>query len=204
MERMTTLTVLTIGHSNHTIDQFIDLLRLHGVTAIVDVRSQPYSRYNLGFNREPFGQSLKRQGIAYAFLGRELGARTDDRGCYENGRVQFRRLAETDLFKSGLRRVIQGAARRRLALVCAEKEPLACHRTLLVSRAVVEAGLAVAHIHADGSLESQADALARLPQLLGMPEADLFRSREQVIADAIAIQEQRIAFADDQLRCEPQ
>jgi uncharacterized protein (DUF488 family) len=194
--------VLTIGHSNHPIERFVELLRTHGVTAVADVRSQPFSRYNLAFNRQVLAASLREHGIAYAFLGQELGARSDIPGCYEDGRVQFRRLAETELFKSGIRRVLRGAKAHHLALVCAEKEPLACHRTFLVARALVDAGVAVAHIHADGHLESQPDAMARLPQLLGMPEADLFRSKEQVIAEAIAMQEQRIAYLNDDLRPE--
>lgn len=201
-EPAATPTVLTIGHSNHSIERFVELLRRHAVTAVVDVRSQPFSRYNHAFNRESLVATLKQAGIAYAFMGRELGARSEEPGCYEDGRVQFRRLAETELFRSGVRRVAQGAGARRLAVMCAEKEPLACHRTFLVARALVEAGAAVEHIHADGRLETQADALARLPGLLGMPEADLFRTREQVIADAIAAQEQRIAYQNDEMRVE--
>lgn len=114
--------VLTIGHSNHSIEKFVELARLHGVSAVVDVRSAPYSRFNPQFNRDAFADALKQQGIAYVFLGRELGARSNDRSCYDNGRVQYRRLAETETFRSGIEQVLSGAQALRIALMCAEKE----------------------------------------------------------------------------------
>jgi uncharacterized protein (DUF488 family) len=197
---MTNAAVLTIGHSNHSLVRFIELLRTQAVTAVADVRSQPYSRLHPDFNRESLAEALKNHSIAYVFLGRELGARSEDPTCYENGRVQYGRLAGSPLFKAGLQRVIEGAKAHRLALLCAEKEPLACHRTLLVSRALEAAGVTVAHIHADGGLESHSDAMTRLLRLLGMPDADLFRSKEQLIADACAAQEQRIAYVDEKMR----
>lgn len=196
------LSVLTIGHSTHTIETFVGLLRKHGVTALVDVRSAPFSRFNPQFNKDALERDLKAQGIQYVFLGRELGARSDDPACYENGRVQYARLAQTALFQRGLDRVMDGATKYRLALMCAEKEPLECHRTLLVARALVERGVAVEHILADGSLESHDGALARLLKLVGLPEQDLFRGRQQLIDEGMARQEERIAFVDEKLAAE--
>ncbi len=196
---MTTPHVLTVGHSNHSIERFTDLLGLHGVTAIADVRSRPYSRFNPSFNRDPLARVLARQRVAYVFLGRELGARSEDRACYENGRVQYRRLAASPLFKAGVQRVLDGTQTHRVALLCAEREPLACHRALLVSRELEGVGIQVTHVHADGSVESHAAAMARLLELLGMPNADLFRSRDELIADAYAAQEQRIAYVNEAL-----
>lgn len=194
---MTNPSVLTIGHSNHALTQLVTLLRSKEVTAVADVRSQPFSRRHPDFNRDPLAEALAKQGIAYVFLGRELGARSQDPSCYEDGRVQYRRLGETELFKAGLKRVIGAATVYRLALLCAEKEPLDCHRTLLVGRALEAAGVTVAHIHANGGLESHSDAMTRLLRLLSMPEADLYRSREQLITDACAVQERRIAYVDE-------
>jgi uncharacterized protein (DUF488 family) len=191
--------VLTIGHSTHPIDAFIALLRQHGVTALVDVRSVPFSRFNPQFKKEALERSLKAHGIKYVFLGRELGARSEDRSCYENGRVQYARLARTELFRRGLDRVIRGAHEHRIVLMCAEKEPLECHRTLLVARALVEHGVAVDHILADGRLESHGDAMVRLLSVLGLPADDLFRSRQELIAQALALQEERIAYVDQKL-----
>ena len=197
---MTHPEVLTIGHSTHSIDQFCDLLLAHEVTAIADVRSAPYSRYQPEFNREALHQSLTDRNIAYVFLGRELGARPSDPGLYEDGRVQFRRLADTKVFRTGLDRVLQGAERYRLALMCAEKEPLDCHRTLLVGRELEARGASLFHILADGRLETSAEAMSRLLALLKLPEEDLFRGRDEIVADACLQQAKRIAYVDPELR----
>jgi uncharacterized protein (DUF488 family) len=147
--------VFTIGHSTHPIETFLELLRAHAVTAVADVRSAPFSRFNPQFNEDALAHSLKTADIAYVFLGRELGARSDDPACYEQGRVHYGRLAKTALFQAGLGRVLHGSEKQRIALLCAEKEPLDCHRTILVARALTERGVAVEHILADGRLESQ-------------------------------------------------
>src|SRR5271169_2675230 len=124
-------TIFTIGHSTHTQEYFISLLSRHGITALCDVRSKPYSRVNPQFNREELQRVLREHGITYVFLGTELGARSDDPTCYENGKVQYDRLAHTELFRQGLDRVQEGVRKYRIALMCAEKEPLECHRTIL-------------------------------------------------------------------------
>lgn len=195
-------TVFTIGHSNHPIDAFIALLRQHGITALGDVRSSPFSRFHPQFNKEDLERSVKSSGIRYVFLGKELGARSEDRSCYENGRVQYSRLAKTELFKKGLDRVISGSQEFRIALMCAEKEPLECHRTLLVGRALADLGVDVQHIHADGQLEKYGDAMKRLLDLVGLPREDLFRSPEELLADALNRQESRIAYADERMNDE--
>ena len=187
--------VFTIGHSTHTIEAFVGLLLKHNVTAIVDVRSAPFSRFNPQFNKDALERDLKAREIKYVFLGRELGARSDDPACYENGRVQYARLAQTAFFQSGLDRVMDGATKYRLALMCAEKEPLECHRTILVARYLVLHGLDVEHIHADGRLEDHVAALSRLARMLNMPEQDMFRSSEELLADLYHRQEERIAYA---------
>jgi len=188
-------TVFTIGHSTHPQDRFIALLRQHGITALCDVRSKPYSRVNPQFNRDELEEVLPEQGIAYRYLGRELGARSNDPHCYEGGKVQYVRLAETDLFKRGLRRVLRGMKEGfRIALMCAEKEPLECHRTILVSRHLAALCIPVAHIHADGRIESHDAALLRLARMVNVPEQDMFRSHEELMADAYRRQEERIAY----------
>ena len=199
---MSSVEVFTIGHSNHLFEQFQGLLQLHNITALADVRSAPYSRSNPDFNREFLKTKLAEAGIAYVFLGRELGARPEGAQFYRQGRVQYRVLAESPLFRAGLDRALNGAQTQRLALLCAEKEPLECHRTLLVSRELVALGASVLHIHADGRLESYSDAMKRLIKILGLPEEDLFRGREEMIADACAMQEQRIAYVNEELRQE--
>ena len=187
-------TVFTIGHSDHTLEAFLALLRMHAISAIADVRSAPYSRRQAQFNREPLQTALGEAGIHYVFLGRECGARSDDPACYEGAQVQYERLARTDAFQTGLQRIRAGAQRFRLALMCAEREPLSCHRTILVSRNLVGQGLEVHHILADGGLESQTDALRRLRRQLGMQQPDLFCGEAELDALAYRQQAARIAY----------
>src|SRR5262245_1344313 len=120
------LELYTIGHSTHSCSQFLDLLVQHRISAICDVRSAPYSRLHPQFNRESLQRELARHHIAYVFLGEELGARSSDPSCYEAGKVQYDRLAATDAFRQGIERVKQGIQRYRVALMCAEQDPLAC------------------------------------------------------------------------------
>jgi uncharacterized protein (DUF488 family) len=199
---MTGHEVLTIGHSTHPIEKFIALLRQHEVTAVADVRSAPFSRFNPQFNKDVLAAELKRNGIAYVFLGKELGARSNDPSCYENGRVQYERLAKTEVFHAGLDRVRSGAESNRIALMCAEKEPLDCHRTILVARALTDAGMVVRHILADGTLESHEAAMTRLLDVVGLPREDLFRSHEDLVADALIRQEWKVAYVDEKLETE--
>ncbi|MCY3672359.1 MAG: DUF488 domain-containing protein [Alphaproteobacteria bacterium] len=166
--------VLTVGHSNHAPEAFLALLTRHGVTALADVRSAPRSRFNPQFNRKALSASLADNDIAYVWLGRELGGRPDDPACYEDGTVHYDLLARTPLYQEGIGRVLRGAAVHRLALMCAEKDPLHCHRTLLVSRSLEDEGLEVAHILADGALESHESVMDRL---LAAHHEDLFSER---------------------------
>ena len=187
------LRILTIGHSNHSLEAFLARLSQHDVTAVADVRSAPYSRFCPHFNRDVLTAALKACGIRYSYLGRELGGRSDDPACYEGGQIQYELVARTSVFREGLARVVGGAATWRVALMCAEKEPLDCHRTLLVARALVAAGVDVVHILADGELETHARTMDRLLAELS-PNYDLFQPREELLARALALQARRIAF----------
>ena len=191
--------VFTIGNSNHPIESFIALLRRHGINALGDVRSHPYSRFVPQYSREPLKTALADAGITYVFLGKELGARSDNPACYKQGKVQYDRLAQEPAFGEGLKRVVQGMRRYRIALMCAEKEPLDCHRALLVARKLFEGGVPVSHIHADGSLETHQALESRLLALCKLPEGDMFKSREEFVAVAYAIQGERVAYQDENM-----
>ncbi len=185
-------TLYTIGHSNHTVEHLLALLEQHHVTAVADVRSVPYSQYTPQFNREGLRASLRDADIAYVFLGDTLGARSDDPACCENGKVQFDRVAASAAFQSGLNRLRRGLGSHRIALLCTEKDPMACHRMILVCRQLrQEAG--IQHILEDGSLEDNAATERRLMAKLKIPEADLFMSHEELVASAYERQGARIA-----------
>jgi uncharacterized protein (DUF488 family) len=191
--------VFTIGHSNLEFARFAALLKQHGIQAVADVRSSPYSQYNPQFNREPLQRALREQGISYVFLGEELGARRSEPECYVNGRADYSLISQTTAFKHGLDRIIQGAAKMRVAMMCAEKDPLDCHRCILVSPRLRERGIEVQHILNDGALETQDQAECRLAQLFELPERELFRSTGEIVAEAYRLQGQKIAYQEDAL-----
>ena len=198
-------TVLTIGHSTHPSEVFVDLLQRHSVTAVADVRAVPYSRFNPQFNREPLADTLTSHGMAYVFLGLELGGRSDDPVCYDNGRICYDRLGATHVFRHGLERVVQGATEHRIALMCAEREPLECHRGLLLAPALANLGLSVVHIRPEVGEESHANTMERLLEIHQMQDAieqqQLFpRSRAERFTEAIARQAQRFAHRKETLQ----
>ncbi len=185
-------SVFTIGHSSHPFDEFAGLLRRRGVTAVADVRAAQYSRFNPQFKRDALAVALGALGLEYVFLGRELGGRSADPADYRDGRIDYGRLRETERFRRGVERVVRGAGRRRIALMCAEKEPLDCHRTLLVAPALEARNIAVTHILADGGVEPHGAAMDRLLDLLRRPREDLFRTRAELVADAVAAHAARV------------
>ena len=190
--------LFTIGHSTHPIDVFAGLLRQHRIDVVADVRSMPYSRYNPQFNKGPLAGSLAGEGVKYLFFGKELGARPDDPSCYVGGKVQYGLLAERPWFKHGIERLITGKGRgHRIAIMCAEKEPLECHRTVLVSQALADAKHQVQHILADGSLEQHEDTLERLLALTGTSREDLFEDTAESMKHALSSQASRIAYQND-------
>ena len=200
--------LFTIGHSNVEAAAFVGLLRQHGVQTVADVRSSPYSQYTPQFNREILQVTLKQAGVRYVFLGDELGARRAERECYENGQAVYERIAQTPLFKSGLERLLSGAQNFRIALMCAEKDPLTCHRTILICRnlkkraaelrpAETVAEIEIQHIHSDGHLESHAEAETRLLQTLKLPPEDLFKTPAEILNEAYALQGRKIAYAEE-------
>lgn len=193
--------VFTIGHSNHSLEAFLELLTPHRVDVLADVRSAPYSRFNPQFSRETLAAWLLAKDIGYAYLGGELGGRPKDPACYENGRVCYARVAETPVFRHGLAEVMDLSVEHRVALMCAEKEPLHCHRTLLVSQALDARSVNVHHILADGTIENHADAISRLLQQYDLnPDGDMFTSREEAISLAIDRHAQEVAYVQQPIR----
>jgi uncharacterized protein (DUF488 family) len=191
--------VFTIGHSNMELSKFLALLEQHGIQAVGDVRSSPYSQRNPQFNREPLAQALCAHGLSYVFLGAELGARRAETECYVNSRVDYDLIALAPAFQRGLERIIRGGAKMRLALMCAEKDPLNCHRCILIGPQLRNRGVRVVHILADGSLEPNEQTEDRLLRLLKLPARDLFRSPGEITRAAYKAQEEKIAYQEDTL-----
>jgi uncharacterized protein (DUF488 family) len=163
--------IKTIGHSNHPIERFVDLLKAGGVEALVDVRSTPYSRRFPQFGRERLAHSLSAAGILYRYEGAALGGKPRDGAGYDD-------LAARPEFKDALDRLITGSADTTLCLMCAEKEPLDCHRTVLVSRRLAERGAEIEHLLADGRRKPHAVLEEELLVASGEGTPDLFTTTE--------------------------
>lgn len=161
--------IRTIGHSNHPIERFVDLLRAGGVEVLIDVRSTPWSRRFPQFGKDKLAKSLAEAGIAYVHEGAALGGKPQAGGSYDD-------LARRTDFAEALDRVTARAAGSTLCLMCAEKEPLDCHRTVLVSRRLAERGVTIEHLLADGGARPHAEIEE---VLLGKGSApDLFTRNE--------------------------
>jgi uncharacterized protein (DUF488 family) len=184
---MSSYDIFSIGHSNIPQEHFLALLRNAGVGLIADVRTVPYSRFAPWFSQKQLAASLSLCSIGYAAMGDVLGGRPRDQGLYCDGIADYEKMATQPELQAGLDRVADAAAEARVCLLCAEREPLDCHRCLLVARCLGERGLAVGHIHHDGLIEAQAAAEQRLLALEGLADdrsCDLFASgqRERLAA----------------------
>ena len=170
---------------------------MHHIGAIADVRSSPYSAWLPHFNRETLKEALSNAGIVYVFLGDELGARRRESEAYnDKGVAEYERIARLSAFQEGLNRVISGGARYRLALMCAEKDPLECHRAILVVKALRSRGVEVSHLLEDGRLETQQAAEDRLMKEEKVPADDLFESKEYLLERAYLRRGKKIAYQE--------
>ncbi len=160
--------LFTIGYCNLGIDAFIELLLRHRITALVDVRSYPYSRYLPAFNQATLKSSLSNAKISYVFLGHELGARPGDPTCYIDGKALYENIAATKSFSQGIQRILKGLEKHTVALMCAEKDPITCHRAVLICQYLREFGLDINHILQNGNVETHKQLEDRLLDVQGL------------------------------------
>ena len=202
-------TLFTIGHSNHSLEAFLTLLKQHNITALADVRSQPYSRYLSHFNQPNLKLTLMEAKIKYVFLGKELGGRPTTDDCYVNGQADYEKMAKTELFKEGIKRLLEGIETYRVALMCAEKDPIDCHRCLLVCRYLQAHQLTIKHILKSGEIETQDSLEKRLLKKHGLEEKQtqqlsLFsvspekpqQSKAELLSEAYRLQAQKVAYTE--------
>jgi len=151
----TALTLYTIGHSDHTQKELLGLLRQYGITTLVDVRSAPYSRWVPQFNKPALEPAVKAAGIRYAFQGDRIGGRPSDPSLYDSGQVEgrpnYEAVAATETFKTAISALLALADGETLALMCSEGDYHQCHRSLLITPALLERGARVLHIAPDGT-----------------------------------------------------
>jgi uncharacterized protein (DUF488 family) len=168
----TLFTVFTIGHSRHTAEHFLTLLHANEIDRLVDVRSQPRSKWAPHFDTDSLARLLGACSVDYVFLGRQLGGRPEGREFYrQDGSVDYARRATAPDFADGISRLVTLAQGRQIAILCAEEDPSYCHRRLLVAPALARSGATVVHVRGDGRLEPERDSSSVAAQL------DLFGER---------------------------
>jgi uncharacterized protein (DUF488 family) len=178
---MAKFDLFSIGHSNIPAERFVKMLRGAGVNAVADVRSTPYSRFFPWFSAKKLAGLLARDAMAYLPYGEALGGRPRDPALYCDGIADYEAMARQPEFQAGLERLRADTSRSRVCLLCAEREPLDCHRCLLVGRALAARGLTIGHILHDGTIEPHDATEQRLLLRDGEPD-DLFTTGDLFIA----------------------
>jgi uncharacterized protein (DUF488 family) len=174
--------LFTIGHSNHPLERFLDLLRRHGIGAVADVRSRPCSRFVPHFSKERLQLLLAEEGIGYLYLGRELGGKPP-RGDPASPASDYGSRIGQPEFREGIARLLEAARRQRVAMLCRERDPLDCHRLHLICRYVAPLVGRIDHLLAEGGLEAQGATERRLLARAGPDELPLF-GRDDALAQA--------------------
>lgn len=187
----------TIGYSGFTIDNFIDVLKINSVNAIADVRSTPYSKFKPEYNREKLKSILNSNDIEYVFLGDLCGARIDDQECYRNGKADYSLIAQHPKFREGIKRIRKGLEKYRIALLCAEKDPVSCHRMILICRHLRSDEIKIFHIIDFNIMLTQSECEARLLKLFGLDQPEIFRDVNEQINEAYQRQAEKIAYVSE-------
>ncbi|MGH2506293.1 MAG: DUF488 family protein [Ktedonobacteraceae bacterium] len=157
-ERINQLPIYTIGYGNRSIDECMRLLHYYVIEFLVDIRSQPYSRFHPDYSKAALESRLKREGLRYIFFGDTLGGRPADATCYINGKVDYAILREKLFYQQGITRLASARDKHaRIVLLCSEQKPEECHRSKLIGNSLHAKGIEVAHIDESGQLKSQAE-----------------------------------------------
>lgn len=193
------LPLFTVGHSNLDFLPFVKLLKDQSVDLLIDVRSQPRSGRFPQFSQPGFDKTIEDAGIRYLFLGEELGGRPDDPDAYrQDGVVDYRARRKSYAFHAGVERVLNELQHASCALLCAEEDPLECHRFLMICPELVRVGIRPLHIRKGSKTESQEDAENRLLAAHGFGgvAADtLFpQSRTDALEEAYDLQAGKFAY----------
>lgn len=149
----------TIGHSNHTQEKFLDLLTKAHIDFIVDVRSNPNSRWATFANRGELEKVLESSGIDYLYLGNELGGHPSDPDCYDaqTGGVNYLAIGEKEYFKRGIKRILDHLKGHNVCIMCAEEDPSNCHRHSLIGASLSQKGITILHVRGDGRIQTDED-----------------------------------------------
>jgi uncharacterized protein (DUF488 family) len=200
------LRIYTIGHSNHKIEYFIDLLKIYSINCVVDVRSVPFSKYVSHFNKSEIKISLNMSNILYIFMGKELGARRENKTLYTNGYLDFEKVSQEPLFQNGIKRLVDGLNKNyNIALMCSEKDPIDCHRNILVARELSKKNIEIYNIMDNKKIETQKKIEERLVNVYfpNRKQLSLFeepKSHYELINRAYKLANEKIAYSKEKIR----
>ena len=172
-------TLFTIGYGNLEIKNFIEIVKKNNIEIICDIRSQPYSSYSPAYSQEPLKKVIKENSIKYIFMGDSLGGRSEDMDCYENNRINYEILSQKKTFQDGLDRLLEGLNKYKIAIMCSEKDPEKCHRTLLVARYIKNKHSNIVHIHHNDSLEKHSEFEKRIINLNNKQQQTLLNLEDE-------------------------
>ncbi len=150
MEHTVPMQIYTIGHGNHTWERFLALLNQRGIGLLLDVRSNPVSRWAHFANRRMLPRLLDEQGIRHEYMGDSLGGKPSDPALYADGKPDYLKIAGSAEFQEGIARLLELAEGASTAIMCAEEDQAMCHRHLLIEPALEERGVSLLHIRRDG------------------------------------------------------
>jgi len=181
--------IYTIGYVSYTLEEMIKVLRTFGISCLIDVRSSPYSAYYKQFDRDILSKELQDAGIIYRNYAYEFGARQEDPRFYsEEGYLDFDLFTHSEQFNEGVEKVRKGMdLGYKIALMCAEKDPMTCHRAIMIGKNLKEQGFRVCHILYPDQIETQEEMEQRAigNQLSFFPEeeriADFYREQNRKI-----------------------
>lgn len=189
--------IYTIGHSTHSINYFLDLLRHFSITLVADVRSVASSRFNPQFNKKAFETSLIENDIAYQHFPDAFGARqTDENYLDETGQVDFERFRNSTQFQNGVNALRDLSKHHRIALMCAEADPLSCHRFGMIAPALTKQGWRVEHILKDKTSHTQTELEEQLivKYARKLPVTDLFTTKNELVEMAYRLLNTKIGY----------
>lgn len=195
---MSLFNLFTIGYSGFLINDFIATLKKESIGAVIDIRSSPYSARFSDYNSVAIKSSLNTNNIFYLFLGNELGARPKDSSLYTNRVADFSKMAKSQSFIDACKRIREGLNKFPLCLMCAEKDPLSCHRTILVANAFrkIYPHIKILHIHSISKIESQEKLDRRIMAMYDLEQEDFFKNFDERLKEAYSLREKAIAYTN--------
>ena len=197
------MEIFTIGYAGFEIENFIKVLKEHHINSLIDVRSSPFSKFHSDYNKPLLHKTLHERGIIYRNYNREFGARQENKMYYPNGYLDFSMFTRSRMFIEGMEKIIKAIPLGyRFVLMCSEKDPITCHRTIMVGKAFSDKGVSINHILSDGHIITQSDIETRLLDMY-YPDRDqltLFGEQlsiEEMIKNCYRFQNEKIGYRID-------